>query len=440
VTIAGLRLSVGIRRLVPALATVLLGAASLAPAATGAAAFGTQDDIGGVTVPQARIDQTLDLAARAGAKIFRVEANWSTLEPEAQGERNGAALAALDRLVAAASRRGMRTLLFIDRTPCWASAAPAEVRGSCQGPQANRPEVTRFRPADPGTVVPISTFLAARYERTLAAFQVWNEPDQANEKYWAGPNKVASYVAMTKALYRPLKQAAPSVPVLVGSFVGTDGRWLKAMYASGAKGSYDGLAVQFYTVPLYGLRNTRAVQLAHGDRKPIWLTEFGYTSCSKPGAATTQLDQRCVTRAGQARGMSDVISAVQRRSWVAAAIQYDALDDGPGGYTFGFADVLGRMKPAYAAIRRVLSGRVRAPKAPTARLRIAGRHVEARGTASLADLVKVTVTVRGVVRYRAVLRTDQRGTWRLSLPRQLGTRALVFRVSAGWTGRVTRRV
>ncbi len=430
----------GLPRLLILLATVLLGTATLGPASSGAAVFGTQDDIGGVNVSQARIDRTLDLAARAGARIFRVEANWSTLEPEAQGERNGAALAALDRLVAAASRRGMRTLLFIDRTPCWASAAPAEVRGSCQGPQANRPEVTRFRPADPGTVVPISTFLAARYERTLAAFQVWNEPDHSNEKYWAGPNKVVSYVAMMRALYRPLKRAAPSVPVLAGSFVGTDGRWLKAMYASGAKGFYDGLAVQFYTVPLYGLRNTRAVQLANGDRSPLWLTEFGYTSCSRPGGATTQLDQRCVTRAGQARGIADVLSAVRRRPWVAAAIQYDALDDGPGGYTFGFADVAGRLKPAYAAIRRVLTGRVRAPKAPTVRLRSAGRHVAARGTASLTDVVTVSVTVRGVVRFRAGLLTDQRGNWRLSLPPQLGTRGLTVRVSAGWTGHVTRRI
>jgi len=300
--------------------------------------------------------------------------------------------------------------------------------------------VTRFRPADPATVVPISTFLADRYERFLGAFQVWNEPDQASEKYWAGPDKVANYVAMTKALYRPLKQAAPSVPVLVGSFVGTDGRWLKAMYANGVKGSYDGLAVQFYTVPLYGLRNTRAVQLAHGDRKPIWLTEFGYTSCSRPGGPTTQLDQRCVTRAAQARSVSDVLAAVRRRPWVAAAIQYDAVDDGPGGYTFGFADVRGKLKPSYVAIRRVLSGRVRAPKAPTVRLRRVGGRVAARGTASLTDLIKVSVTVRGVVRYRAVLRTDQRGSWRLNLPPQLGTRRMVVRVSGGWTGRVTRRI
>lgn len=429
----------GLPRLLILLATVLLGTASLGPASSGAAVFGTQDGIGGSVVPQKRVDQTLDLAARAGAKIFRVEADWSALEPEAQGKRDVAAVAALDRLVDAASRRGMRTLLFIDRTPCWASAAPAGVRGSCTGPQANGPEVTRFRPADPETVVPISTFLAARYARRLAAFQVWNEPDQANEKYWAGPKKVESYVAMTRALYAPLKQAAPSVPVLAGSFVGTDGRWLKAMYANGAKGYYDGLAVQFYTVPLYGLRTTRAVQRANGDKTPLWLTEFGFTSCSRPGR-TMQLDQRCVTRAGQARGLSDVLSAVRRRPWVAAAIQYDALDDGPGGYTFGFADVAGRLKPAYAAIRRVLTGRVRAPKAPTVRLRSAGRHVAARGTASLTDVVTVSVTVRGVFRFRAGLLTDQRGNWRLSLPPQLGTRGLTVRVSAGWTGHVTRRI
>lgn len=438
-TLTRLRLNVGLRRLLLVQMVVLMGGASLGTASSAAAVFGTQDDIGGTNVSQDRIDRTLDLAARAGAKVFRIEANWSGLEPEAQGQRDAATLAALDRLIDAAARRGMRTLLFINRTPCWASAAPAEVRGSCEGTQANRPAVTRFRPADPKTVVPISTFLADRYERRLAAFQIWNEPDQENEKYWAGPDKVANYVAMTRALYRPLKQAAPSVPVLAGSFVGTDGRWLKAMYAAGVKGYYDGLAVQFYTVPLYGLRNTRAVQLAHQDKSPVWLTEWGYTSCSRRGASTMQIDQLCVTPAGQARGVSDVLAAVGRRPWVTAAIQYDALDDGPGGYTFGFADALGRLKPSYAAIRRVLTGRVRAPKPPTVRLRTAAGRVEARGTASLADVVKVTVSVRGVLRYRATLRTDQRGTWRLNLPPQLGTRGLTVRVFAGWTGRAARR-
>ena len=419
---------------------VALGlAASVTPAAH-AAVFGTQGISHGVGIRQASTDRDLTLAARAGAKLIRVPAEWSMLEPVAQGQRDPAAVEALDRVVGAAARRGMRTVMVVVGTPCWASSAPSAERTSCSGANANRSAVTRYRPSDPTSVVPIATFLAARYANHLAAFQIWNEPDQSNEKYWAGPDKVKSYVAMVRALYGPLKQAAPKVPVLAGSFVGTNGKWLEAMYAAGIKGFYDGLAVQFYSRTLYGLRATRAVQRAHGDRKPLWLTEFGYTSCYTRGGPRLQIDQPCVTRAGAAQALVDVLTALRTRPWVAAAIQYSAFDDAPGGYTFGLFDARGGLKPAYTAVRRVLTKRVRSPKRPTIRLRAVRGQVVATGTASLAELLTMRVEQRGALRLRATLVSDRRNRWRIVLPAALGTRGLVVRVSAGYTGRVTSRI
>jgi hypothetical protein len=426
------------RVLLPVAATLALGL-SAAPAAS-AAVFGTQGISSRAGVSPAKVDRAIDLAARSGAKVVRVEANWAALEPRAQGERSPAAVAALDRVIVRAANRGMRTLLFIVYTPCWASSAPADVRDSCTGPAASRPEVSRYRPADPNSVVPISTYLAGRYASMLAAFQIWNEPDQSNEKYWAGPNKVATYVAMTRALYRPLKRAAPQVPVLAGSFVGTNGAWLKAMYAAGIKGHYDGLAVQFYSRTLYGLRATRAVQRANGDSKPLWLTEFGYTSCYRRGGPAIQIDQPCVSRRAQAQGLSDVLAAIRSRRWIAAAVQYTLYDDRPGGYTFGLVDVNGALKPAYAAVRRVLSGRTRSPRRPRIRLRAVRGRVVASGSASLAELLTLRVERRGVLRYRATLVTDRRNRWRIVLPAALGTRGLTVRLSAGWTGRAVGRI
>jgi len=425
------------RVLLAAVTTLCLGFATASTAT--AAVFGTQGISSRAGVSQAELDRTIDLAARSGAKVVRVEADWAALEPRAQGERATEAVLALDRVIVGAANRGMRTLLFIVRTPCWASAAPADVRGSCSGPAANRPEVSRYRPADPSSAVPISTFLAGRYASRLAAFQIWNEPDQSNEKYWAGTNKVATYVAMTRALYRPLKAAAPQVPVLAGSFVGTNGEWLKAMYAAGIKGSYDGLAVQFYNRTLYGLRATRAVQRAHGDSTPLWLTEFGYTSCYRRGGPAIQIDQPCVSRAAQARGLADVLTGIRSRPWIAAAVQYALHDDAPGGYTFGLADVNGRLKPAYAAVRRVLTRRTRSPRRPRIRLRASRGRVVASGTASLAELLTLRVERRGVLRFRATLVADRRNRWRIVLPASLGTRGLTVRLSAGWTGRAVGR-
>ena len=90
--------------------------------------------------------------------------------------------------------------------------------------------------------------LAQRYGDQLAAIEVWNEPDQANEHYFAGPEKPQRYAAILRAAYPAIKQAAPSVPVLGGSLVGSNGLFLRALYAAGIKGYYDGLAVHFYNL------------------------------------------------------------------------------------------------------------------------------------------------------------------------------------------------
>ncbi|MBA2517085.1 MAG: cellulase family glycosylhydrolase, partial [Solirubrobacterales bacterium] len=386
------------RRLV--VATAVATAAGLGPSGRAdAAVFGLQ---GTSSSLQTTSDRDLDLAERSGARVYRVQATWSALEPIARGIRDPGALALLDHLVAGAAQRGMRTILVLSSTPCWASSAPASDRGGCVGPTPNRFAVTRYQPAAANSAVPIATFLAARYRSNLAAFQVWNEPDQSNENYWAGPDKVVNYVKLVRALYRPLKRAAPSVPVIAGSFVGTNGRWLQAMYDARANGFYDGLAVQFYNATLNGLRVTREVQRRNRDATPLWLTEWGFTDCYRKGEPLVQIDQPCVTPASAARGIIDVLTALKTRPWVRAAVLYNTSDDGPGGYTFGLFTAAGRPKASYTAVRRVLTGVARTPKAPTVRVGRVGGGVVVSGTASRADVVTLRVTQAGVLRLRTV--------------------------------------
>ncbi len=416
------------RRILLLAGLVLTSLGATAPGAS-AALYGAQ----GLQSGPGTLDSRLELARSTGAKLVRVTANWAAIEPVRQGERDPGEIAGLDAVIDGAAARGMRTVLLLTGTPCWASSAPASTRRGCTG-GGNSFEVTRYRPAAADSPVPVATFLAARYASRLAAFQIWNEPDQANEAYWAGTNKVGSYVAMVRALYGPLKAAAPKVPVLAGSFVGKDGRWLKALYASGMKGSYDGLAVQFYGATLQALRATRAVQLENGDRTPLWLTEFGWTDCYRKGAPLTQIDQRCVSPGTAAQGTTDVLTAVRKRPWIAATIQYALYDEAPGGYTFGLASRLGQLKPVHRAVRRVLSGRVRTPKRPGLRLRRRGGQVIASGTLSPAERLNLRVTVGGVLRYRATLLPSPLGRYEIALPPQLGTRGLRVTAYAGWTG------
>jgi hypothetical protein len=275
----------------------------------------------------------------------------------------------------------------------------------------------------------------------LTAYEVWNEPDQVNEKYWAGPNKIPRYVAMTKAVYGPLKAINPQLQVLAGSFVGINGAWLQALYNAGIKGFYDGIAVHFYDLPLSGLKTTRAVQTKNGDKAPLWLTEFGWTSCAGPGSKAIVNDHPCVTAANQAKAVSDVYGAVSRIPWVSSAIMYTLRDEIGNAYKFGILDRAGKRKPAFKAVKHAIGVGTKATlRGATMKLRRSGARVVASGTGSIADTYEVTVRRGTQLRYRAILRTGPSGTYRLALPASLGTSGLKVRIASEWTKRgVTRR-
>ena len=67
--------------------------------------------------------------------------------------------------------------------------------------------------------------------------------------------------------------------MVAGSLVGSNGAFLRALYAAGIKGYYDGLSVHYYHLTLASLRSIHEVQVANGDTKPLWLDEFGWSSC-----------------------------------------------------------------------------------------------------------------------------------------------------------------
>jgi polysaccharide biosynthesis protein PslG len=386
---------------------------------------------------QAEVDTALDAAKKANAKVIRIEVLWSRLEPTAAGVRDADELAAVDRVVSGAAARGMKTELMIDSTPCWASSSPE--RGSCAGADPNTSKVTRYPPSDPDGYVEISTFLVARYAANLAAFEVWNEPDQVNEIYWAGPNKVRGYVALAKAVYPALKRTAPGVPVLAGSFVGGNGKWLQALYNAGLKGSYDGLAVHFYDLPLSALTTTRAVQKRNGDSKPLWLSEFGFTSCYAKGGPAFKIDHACNTRKGQAQNLTDTLRKVASVSWVKAAFVY-MINDQSDAYQFGLLTASGATKPAFAAVRNVFGGKkVGVTKPKMAPLKARRGRIVVKGTATQTEMLTLRVWRSGRLAFRATLRTDRFGAYRLVLPASIGTSQLRARLSGTWTGSVTRR-
>jgi Cellulase (glycosyl hydrolase family 5) len=366
-------------------------------------------------------------AVKLHAKLVRVEAAWSTFEPS-DTKIDATALAGMDRLLAAASAAGIRVIVLVDSTPCWASSAPAPLLHGCNPRRAGR--ANAWPPRHAADYASFVAFLAQRYGTRLAAIEVWNEPDQINELYFAGPHKAERYATILKAAYRAIKQANPAVPVLGGSLVGSNGVFLRALYAAGIKGYYDGLAVHYYTLALTAIREIHEVQLQNGDGAPLWLDEFGWSSCY-PKHRIEQ-EQACVTRAMQALNLTNVLHSLARTPYIAAEVVYD-LQDNPAEH-FGVLTSSGARKPSFAALAHALASPLGSPSPIALSLRAARGQTIASGSAPVGDVMQLEAFQGSVLRYRALFTLDRFNRYRLALPAVLGTRGLRVRVFQWWGG------
>jgi polysaccharide biosynthesis protein PslG len=424
-------------RVVAALILALSVAALLAttgdahrPTSASASASGPPGGVnirGGGALPLRVADREIALATALHAKLVRTEIAWSDFEPRGPAQLEPGALAYLDRLTSDAAASGIKVIALVDGTPCWASSAPPSLLRQCNPERPGK--ANSWPPRDPSAYAAFVAFLAQRYGARLAAIEIWNEPDQANEKYFAGLNKPERYAELLRAAYPAIKQADPGVPVIAGSLVGYNGKFLRALYAAGIKGYYDGLAVHFYTLTLASLRQFRSVQLANGDSKPLWLDEFGWSSC---WPHKIQQEQACVTRKVQARNIANMYRALSRTPYIAADVLYKLR--GSGREDFGVLGGHGARKPAFAALAHVLASPFGAVSPVTLRLRRRSGHVVASGSAPVGDYIRLEAFEGGELRFRALFTLNRFNRYSIALPPVLGTNGLRVRVWQDWLG------
>jgi hypothetical protein len=422
-----------------AFALALCGLATVAPAAGTRGAPRAHSSavapLGGVNViglsygsRPAEADRAIAVARKLHAKVVRTELLWAVMEPHGPGQIDPTALAFTDRLMANAAKAGIKVIATARGTPCWDSSAPAPLLAKCSPKRLSA--ANRWPPSDDAAYSAFVAYLAQRYASQLAAIEIWNEPDQANELYFAGPDKAKLYAALLRSAYPAIKQANPNVRVLGGSLVGANGLFLKALYADGIKGFYDALAVHFYTLTVASLRTFRQVQLENGDSKPLWLDEFGWSSCW-PRRHVEQ-EQACVTPSVQAANIRETFRSLARVPYVAADLTY-TLQDFPN-QAFGVVSASGAHKPAFNA----LSGVLTSPFGPTHRVKLSlGRfrgRVLASGSAPVGDYMTLEAFRGAVLRYRAVFVLNRFNRYAITLPRALGTHGLKVRVYQLRTG------
>lgn len=390
--------------------------------------------LGGVNVMDIRpgslreVAPTIAQAKALHANVVRTELRWSLLEPSARGQIDQATLTVMDRLVNDAAAHGIKVILTTDSTPCWASSAPASVLRKCTPGEPGQADA--WPPRDPATYAALVSFLAQRYGERLAAIEVWNEPDQSNQEYLAGPEKPQHYATILRAAYPAIKQADPALPVLAGSLVGSNGLFLKALYAAGIKGFYDGLAVHFYNLTLASLRSIHETQLANGDPTPLWLDEFGWSSCWP--RYKVQQEQACVTPQIQARNITDVFRSLAHTSYLAAEVMYQL--QGSVTENFGALTARAAHKPSFTALKRVLISPFASPSRVALSLRRRGSRVLASGSGPVGDFMELEAFQGNVLRYRALFTLDRFNRYAIPLPAVLGTHELRVRVFQYWTG------
>ena len=396
------------------LCTLVAGAIAglLAPSGAGAAEAGVVPDITWGTSAGDQ-DRTAQLMGELKAPWARLHVSWSDVEPS-RGAYNPWWLEHLDRGIALTRASGARVLLMVHRSPEWASGS-------------SNPESP---PADPADYARFLEFLASRYAASVDAYEVWNEENY--ERFWPGGADASEYVGLLKAAYPAIKGVDPTAKVVFGGLLTNADHYLEEAYAAGAKGYFDVLGVHPYTWcnppasvahgadgrikddSLLGYRELRSSMLARGDDKPIWFTEFGWSTTS---------EQCGVSEQRQAEWLTETLRLVEQDPYVQVALWYNLrnnywdADADTYETRFGLVSTSFSPKPAFHALKAYIAGQAGAPaSAATAPEAASARRrpsvtIRARGRRP----VRLRGRVAGVSRGRLTLRIQRfnrrRGAW-----------------------------
>ena len=270
-------------------------------------------------------------------------------------------------MVAKADARGLKLLFTFWETPCWASVAPEDLKQGCAGAWWER-RVQRYGPANPADYGDALAFLVKRYGGRVAAWEVWNEPNHPD--YFIADDQAKSYAEIVKAAYPAAKAADPNSTVIAGSLADADFGFTERLFGHGIKGKFDAYSVHPYSgdrSPLdpgddrwiqnsfiRGVPRVRDTLLAHGEDKPLWLTEFGWSTCTVRGL---QSYKNCVDASVQASYLKQAYGQMQQWSYVPVGVWFNledtSADLGDRVDNYGLHTVDGRQKPAATAFREV---------------------------------------------------------------------------------------
>lgn len=337
------------------------GLAALILAAAPAAATPLRVPAGFVgVVPQAPLRAAdLERIGRLGLDV-RLPVFWYDVERR-PGEYD---FEALDRVIGAAADRGIRVLPQLGGSPGWATPDPAR-------PPLGRSAIAAWRGFLRAMVErygPDGDFWQGRGRRVpVRRWQVWNEPNFW--VFWRPRPTPRGYARLLHASAAAIRGADPGARIVAAAVAPIERalkpwEFMRRMYrVPGFRDDFDVAALHPYSPSLrgveYQVRRFRRVMARAGDgRKPLLLTELGVAS---DGVPPTAFDRGPL---GQARFLERTFERLleRRRRWRIAGAYWFTWRDAGGldpSCSFcqhaGLLDVRGEPKPAWWALRRVVS-------------------------------------------------------------------------------------
>lgn len=295
---------------------------------------------------------TEPIIAESGAKYVRLTLNWSDAEPK-RGEFNPWWIVQYDNAVNLAQQAGAKVIFVVGSSPSWASGS-----SNTETPPKNPADYAEFIHA-----------MAARFAGRVTAWEVWNEENIP--RFWSTGPSAAAYTQLLKAAYPAVKSADPNALVLFGGTSLNDYKFISEAYADGAKGSFDVMAVHPYSCrapsaivregngnitedSFLGYRTVHNVMVANGDEKPIWFTEFGWSSSTGGSCEVGSTSQASYLT--EAYKLTDQDPYVQVACWYNLRNDYWSHDENSVEAQYGLLNTNFTPKPSFAAFKAYTPG------------------------------------------------------------------------------------
>ena len=359
---------------IPALSALLAVLAISAAAGAARPAAAAAAPVLGVNAAGVPVGPDLDEAIMSGAKEVRVFLLWKDLEPQAKGRLDPNYLKAFTDIVGRLAAAGVRPDFVFTTAPQWASGS-ANPNTPPRNPQDYADALAAFA-SSPG--------IAGHG----IAYELWNEEDAG--EWWAPAPDPAAYVKLVRAAAPALRAADATAQVVLGPLTGNDFPFLEKLYANGIAGLFDAAAVHTDTACLVtgpatffrdenkrisqyvflGVREVLATMRAHGDDKPLRVTEFGWTSTQPASGggpscergAGTGTKPSGVTTADQATFLAQAYHCLAQEPGIEAATWF-TLRDAPATEHpldelrhYGLLTTSGAHKPAWDAFNQIAGG------------------------------------------------------------------------------------